>query len=131
MNTLQKLEKHRKLFPPGSLLMEQGDDSHEVVLLAHGQAEVLIDGEVVAEIDCSEHEQFVGEMSPLMHEPRCATVRAKTLCTAYCFPGDALEQIIGRAPSLGIKLARSLAEKLHHTTEELIHLRYRHPSRRR
>jgi CRP-like cAMP-binding protein len=61
--------------PAGVALTVQHEPGRQAFIVAEGEAEVIVDDEVVAEIGPGD---LVGEMSLLDNQPRSATVVAKT-----------------------------------------------------
>jgi CRP-like cAMP-binding protein len=61
--------------PAGAALTTQGEPGREAFIIAAGEAEVIMDGAVVADLGPGD---LVGEMSLLDNQPRSATVVAKT-----------------------------------------------------
>lgn len=61
--------------PAGKVLTHQGDGADEAFIVAEGEAEVRVDGEVVATSGTGE---MIGELGVLRHTPRAATVVART-----------------------------------------------------
>src|SRR5204863_1390506 len=61
--------------PEGKLLVEEGDYSYEFMAIEEGSAEVLRDGQHVADLGPGD---FFGEMGLLEKDRRSATVVAKT-----------------------------------------------------
>jgi CRP-like cAMP-binding protein len=63
------------LVPAGTALTVQHEPGRQAFIVADGEAEVIVDDEVVAEVGPG---ALVGEMSLLDNQPRSATVVAKT-----------------------------------------------------
>lgn len=63
------------LLPAGRHLTDQGTRAYEAFIIAEGEADVVIDGEVVATTEVGE---MIGEIGVLKHTLRTATVTAKT-----------------------------------------------------
>jgi CRP-like cAMP-binding protein len=59
----------------GTTLTKEGEIGREAFLIVDGRADVVIRGEKVAELGPGE---FIGEMSMVDHQPRTATLVAKT-----------------------------------------------------
>jgi hypothetical protein len=77
---------------PGETLFEQGDSTEDlnlVFLVLDGVLEVLVDGEVVAELGPG---AIVGERGLLEGGTRTATLRAKTKCKVVGVPGEELDR---------------------------------------
>jgi CRP-like cAMP-binding protein len=60
---------------PGKTLVSQGAFPHEFMVLESGTADVLIDGQRIAELGAGD---FFGEMALLEHQRRSATVTTTT-----------------------------------------------------
>ena len=85
-------------------------------VIESGTAEVLIDGESVAEIPEGE---MIGEIGLLVRGAASATVVAKTPMSLMVIPHQRFEQILGETPGLGIAIARELAQRLQATDARL------------
>jgi CRP-like cAMP-binding protein len=104
------------VFPPGAVLMTEGDFGTSMFALVEGVVSVTLadkrgDAHDVAELSAGE---FVGEMSLLTGARRSATVVAETEVVAIEITKVALEEILARAPDLidqfGLVLAWRQAE---------------------
>ncbi len=93
----------------GEVLYRQDRRHHEAYVIESGTAEVIIDGETIAEIP---EGQMVGEIGLLTKESSTATVVAKTDMTVLVIPYQRFDQILHSTPTLGIDLARELARRL-------------------
>jgi CRP-like cAMP-binding protein len=107
---------HEVVFPPGAVLMTEGDFGTSMFALVEGEISVtLVDkrggAHGVADLSAGE---FVGEMSLLTGARRSATVVAKTEVVAIEITKVALEEVLARAPDLidefGLVLAWRQAE---------------------
>jgi hypothetical protein len=78
------IRKHK----PGDVLMEQGAESDEVILLLDGVVSVAVDGEVLAEIGPG---AILGERAGLEEGRRTSTVTALTRAKVAAVPGSALD----------------------------------------
>jgi CRP-like cAMP-binding protein len=78
-------------FDPGDALCVQGGDSPDCYVIGEGQAEVSIDGTVVATIGADD---IVGERGPIMDLPRAATVTATTHMITFAISRDRLHQVM-------------------------------------
>jgi CRP/FNR family cyclic AMP-dependent transcriptional regulator len=93
---------HEVVFPPGAVLMTEGDFGTSMFALVEGEVSVTLadkrgDTHGVADLSAGE---FVGEMSLLTGARRSATVAAKTEVVALEITKVALEEILARAPDL-------------------------------
>lgn len=107
------MNQFRKQFNKGEILIQEGEIGDELFLLEKGVLDILVQGRKLNTIDSRNTQDFVGEIGAILGTPRTATVVAVTDCIVFCFPKIKLEQAISNAPSLGMKLVRSLCEKLH------------------
>jgi CRP/FNR family transcriptional regulator, cyclic AMP receptor protein len=95
--------------PAGHTLIEQGHNHNEGLIVESGTAEVIIDGEVVAEIPEGE---IIGELALLARGPASATVRAKTDMRLLVIPFNRFDQIMNENPAMVKAIARDLAIRL-------------------
>ncbi len=93
----------------GHVLIEQGKNHNEMLIIEAGGAEVLVDGEVVAAVPAGE---LLGELGLLDRGPATATVRAKGDTTLMVLPYNRCDQILEENPALVLEIARDLAARL-------------------
>lgn len=93
----------------GRVLITQGHIHNEALVVESGTAEVVLDGEVVAEIPSGE---LIGELSFFDRGPATATVRAKTKMDLLVIPHNRFDQIIDDNPQMLKEMARELAARL-------------------
>jgi CRP/FNR family transcriptional regulator, cyclic AMP receptor protein len=105
--------------PAGTILLEEGDRSGRLYVLASGKVEVLRGPTQVAVI--SDAGAVFGEMSVLLNRPHTATVRALTPVTVYAF--DDAQSFLKSNPEIAFLLARLLAERLNGATTYLVDLK--------
>jgi CRP-like cAMP-binding protein len=117
MPTIDVLRKFLKKFPPNATIFEEGDTSTELYILRAGSVAIIKGGKEVAQI--SERGAYIGEMSPILGDPRSATMTTRTSCQFYVIPGDVLPKMIASAPGLAMKLLAAIAVRLKTTTEDL------------
>lgn len=97
-------------FDDGQVLCEEGEPSYVAWLLLKGCVQIERDGKVVDE-EWREG-TFLGEISTLTGRPRTATMRAKGTCYAAVFNGAELEKAVTLNPAVGIRLIKSMAERV-------------------
>lgn len=121
------------VFPPGAVLMTEGDFGTSMFALVEGEVSVTLTDKRggahgVADLSAGE---FVGEMSLLTGARRSATVVARTEVVAIEITKVALEEILARAPDLidrfGLVLAgrqagldRAAADVAHANKDDLV-----------
>ncbi|HVE90681.1 MAG TPA: cyclic nucleotide-binding domain-containing protein [Actinomycetota bacterium] len=93
----------------GSVLTREGSPGREFFVIADGEADVHIDGEVVARLGPGSH---FGEMSLLDQGPRTATVTARTPMTMFVLDGRSFGTLLNEAPAVAKKLLRTLAIRI-------------------
>ena len=84
---------------PGKVLVTEGHLSHDAYVIESGTAEVLVDGEVVAEIPAGE---LIGELAFLDPGPSTATVRAQTRMDVLVIPHNRLDAIVAASPEIAV-----------------------------
>ena len=92
----------------GKHLVREGDFSYEFFVIEDGSAEVLIDGERVAELGPGD---FFGEMGLLEHQQRSASVVASSPLTVVVMTGSAFRQVAREMPAVGEKISATVKER--------------------
>ena len=96
-------------YADGDQLIKQGTTGYEFIVILEGEVQVLIDGEVVADLGAGDH---VGEMALLDGSPRNATVTAKGAVRALLVGAREFRALVELVPSLDRKLLISLTQRL-------------------
>lgn len=94
----------------GDYLCTEGDHSHHTYVLLSGKVEVLLRGRSVATED--REGTFLGEVSALTGGERTATLRAVDEVYVRVLNASQLERLVTSNPALGVRLIRSMAERL-------------------
>ncbi|MGI9623116.1 MAG: cyclic nucleotide-binding domain-containing protein [Acidimicrobiales bacterium] len=100
----------------GKALLRQGAVNHEAFIIETGEAEVTIDGNLVATIPAGE---MVGEIGLLTRSPATATVTAKGDISVLLIPHQRFDAIVSDTPGLAMAIAKELAERLRATDDRL------------
>ena len=106
-------------YPPGTILLAEGDTSGRLYVLADGVVEVLRGDTQVAVIKGAG--SIFGEMSVLLGRPHTATVRAASPVSAYVF--EDAESFLKSRPEIAFFLGRLLAERLNAATTYLVDIK--------
>ncbi len=93
----------------GQILMREGTSGRECFVIAEGEAVVRIDGEEIATVGPGD---IVGEMAVLDHEPRSATVVAKTPIRAIVMTSQQFSAVADSCPSVTKQVMSTLAQRL-------------------
>ncbi|MEO1997013.1 MAG: acetolactate synthase large subunit [Planctomycetaceae bacterium] len=100
-------ERH---FDDGQIVCEEGQPGQEVFIITRGSADVIRDGQKVAEI--GEGECF-GELAVLADQPRTATVSATPeKLETLVLPGEVFREILLKQPGIGLELLESMSLRL-------------------
>lgn len=94
----------------GDYICKQGDKSFYTYVLLQGRVEVVIGDRVVAIED--REGTFIGEVSALTGNRRTATLRARGEVVLRVMNASQLERFVTRNPAIGVRLIRSMAERL-------------------
>ena len=92
----------------GRHLAEQGDYAYELYVIEDGKADVLQDGEKIAELGPGE---FFGEMGVLENAPRNATVVAATPMTLLTLLTWDVKRLERQAPEAVAQLERVIDQR--------------------
>lgn len=95
--------------PAGRVLIEQGRRHHEVFIVQSGTADVIIDGETVAQVGEGE---MLGEIAMLCRGPASATVSAATDMDVLLIGIDHIDKVLDDNPTMLRSIASTLAARL-------------------
>jgi CRP-like cAMP-binding protein len=93
----------------GTVLCRQGAVGRQTFVIVSGQAEVAIDGAVIATLGPS---SFFGELSVLDGDPRVATVTAITPMTLLVLSPRELQQLLADLPSVARRVLVTVGGRL-------------------
>ena len=105
----------------GQVLFRKGDPGDAAYVIVGGQAEVTVTtdaGDIpVAQLKDGD---FVGEIAILCDIPRTATVTARSELKTLRISKDRFLELMKQFPEMAIEMTRTLANRLNHTTTELV-----------
>ncbi len=105
-------------FQVGECIFSEGDaQNRDLYILLAGTVEIYKNNYRLAEIGGAG--KFLGEMSALLKIPRSATLKAKTSCRLYRVPEKMVDRFFATQPTMALKLAVILAERLEMTNKML------------
>jgi len=111
-----------EVYPPGAIIIRQGDPADDVFSMIEGFAEVLVNEQIVANVGQGE---LFGTMAALTEGHRNATVRAVQKCTVMRVPKDRFFEIIRTRPEAVQGLLVDMARSITTLNEEVVALRQR------
>jgi CRP-like cAMP-binding protein len=101
--------------PAGQSLFGEGDVDRKIYVLLDGKVEIVKGTARVAEIGVGD--TFIGEISALTGKPRWAS--ARTLTASTIIEVEDVAELFRADPAWGLRLAKTLAERLDRTNERL------------
>jgi CRP/FNR family cyclic AMP-dependent transcriptional regulator len=108
-------------FRDGQVLFRKGDAGDAAYVIISGSAAVTVEtdaGEIpVARLNDGD---FVGEIAILCDIPRTATVTALSELKTLRISKEPFLQLLVQFPEIAIEMTRTLADRLNHTTAELV-----------
>jgi len=110
MDKKKLLSQMTKEYLPGDVLFREGDSTRELYILLEGVIEIRRGNTTIAKVN--EPDTYLGEMSTLLGSVRTATAVAHTAVKAICVPQAKVLDFFEHSPTLGMKLARVLAQRL-------------------
>ncbi len=84
-------------YSPGQTIIKKGDVGEEMFIIAHGEVDVIVEGNIVASIL---EGQFFGEIALVQNVTRTADVHSKSYCELYTLKKDDFHEIIQKFPEL-------------------------------
>lgn len=111
----------RVSYSAGQILFNQGDEGDAAYVILSGTAEILVDS-AAGQIKVAEAEpnSIVGEIAILCDVSRTATVKATDQLEALRIRKDHFLRLLKEFPEMTIEILRVLADRLSHTTADLI-----------
>ena len=105
-----------KIFPAGTVILQEGDPGDHMYLLLERTVEVLKttifgDPYVTASLKDSYHCSF-GEMALIDQGTRSATVRAKTDCRTLALSAEEFQRFCREYPAIGVELLMAVSATL-------------------
>ena len=105
-----------KIFPAGTVILQEGDPGDHMYLLLEGTVEALKttlfgDPYVTASLKDSYHCSF-GEMALIDQGTRSATVRAKTDCRTLALSAEEFQRFCREYPAIGVELLMAVSATL-------------------
>lgn len=117
---LMAFTSERLTFGLGQALFKEGDPGDGAYLILSGSVDVQLNaGGAPITIAHLEQNAFVGEMAILCDVPRTASVVAAEPVDALKIKKDTFFQLLKDVPQMAVEIMRELAQRLHHTNEEL------------
>ena len=99
---------HELSVQEGAEIVREGDYSYELTIIDEGQAEVVMDGQVVATLGPGD---VFGEVGVVRKDLRNATVRANTPMRLFTLTGWDLRRLRGRMPELAERINALASER--------------------
>lgn len=117
----------RVSYNAGQTLFNQGDEGDAAYVILSGTADILVDSTAgpikVAE---AEPNSIVGEIAILCEVSRTATVRAAGQLETLRIRKEDFLRLLKEFPEMTVEILRVLADRLSHTTADLIDARSGH-----
>lgn len=114
----------RRRYPRGSLVLAEGDDAHEVLVVVAGQVKLStgsLDGRVVL-LDVLGPGDLIGELAAIDGGARSATATALTDVEVLAVGDGAFRAALGAAPGLGDAVLRVVTARLRSATRRQLEL---------
>ncbi|MGI9419391.1 MAG: cyclic nucleotide-binding domain-containing protein [Geminicoccaceae bacterium] len=107
-------------------ICREGDNGDAAYIILDGQAEVSVStSNGPLSVATLGKNDIIGEIAVLCDVPRTATVTAKTDLETLKVAKENFFQLVTQFPQIGVQVMHELAERLHHTTQDLTQARAR------
>ena len=109
-------------FAAGDVLVRQGEEAHQLLVLLRGRVRVVVTTEAGREVLVAVRGpgDVIGELAVLDPGPRTATVSALEDLTALAVPGDAFRAFLDDRPHVMGALLRALVRRLRESDRHLV-----------
>jgi len=112
------INNFKKSYPTSKSIITDGDIAEHTFILLSGEVEVKKNGKRVATI--SKSGSFIGELAALLNEKRSADVITSKDSDFIVVSNNEFKKLIKLDPDIGLRLLKSLAQRLRDTTSKLI-----------
>lgn len=102
-------------YAPGDVLVHQGSQGDEFMIIVTGRARVARNGSVLRELGPGD---FLGEISLIDGSPRTATVTAIDPVHAFAIERTGFIDLIDRIPVLRLEVMQALTERIRATAPD-------------
>ncbi|MCQ4326780.1 cAMP-binding protein [Stutzerimonas stutzeri] len=109
-----------KHFAAGEELIRQGDEADNVFIIIEGQADAIVDGQKVGDV---QKDEIFGAMAVFTRERRSATVIAREPCTVMVIPKEQFLGLTQSNPRIAHSLIESMARRIDLLNKEVTQLR--------
>ncbi len=113
----------RLTYQSGQSLFEQGDVGDAAFIIIEGTADVIVTREAPMVVAQLSKDDIVGEIAILVDIPRTASVTATSELIVLKITKDLFFRMITDFPEMGVEIMRVLAQRLEHTTAQLLKAR--------
>ncbi len=96
-------------YAPGQRIFSEGDAGDRMYVVKQGEVEVWVAGR---RIDTSGPGELLGEMALVDHQPRSATVVARTACQVVPIDEKRFLFLIQQTPHFAVHVMKVMAERL-------------------
>jgi signal transduction histidine kinase len=111
-----------RLFPAGAIICQEGETGDAVYVVVQGRVDILkrLDDETERFLHCVGPGEIFGEMAIVQESVRTATVRAAEPTAVLEIAKDPFLAVLGRSPSLGIRILVRMTDRLRDTDQKAI-----------
>jgi signal transduction histidine kinase len=111
-----------RLFPAGAIICPEGEAGDAVYVVVQGRVDILkrLDDETERFLHCVGPGEIFGEMAIVQESVRTATVRAAEPTAVLEIAKDPFLAVLGRSPSLGIRILVRMTDRLRDTDQKAI-----------
>ena len=109
-------------FPAGAVICQEGEPGDAIYVIFQGRVDIVkrLDDEREHFLNSEERGELFGEMAILQEDVRTATVRAAEPTTVLEIGQEPFLTVLGRSPSLGIRILIRMTNRLRHADQQTI-----------
>jgi signal transduction histidine kinase len=111
-----------RVFSPGDVICQEGELGDVMYFIVRGRVDIVkqVDENIERHLHYAGPGEYFGEIAILQEGPRVATVRAVELTTALEVGQGPFLTVLGRSPSLGVRILIRMTDRLRDADQQAI-----------
>jgi len=113
-----------RVYEPGEVIVRQGDEGDCMFVIQDGEVEILVEENgSEALLRVAGRNEILGEMAIFEHQPRSATVRARSKARVLTLDKRNFLRRINEDPSLAFQMVEIMSRRVRELSQEVVELK--------